>query len=153
VVSQSDQQWDSCVQRIDALFADATRPDHFTNYTHCCECSDSDDFFQGHTPETLAALMNPPETLPYAFLTEQAFHYYMPAFIRMLARTGEDYCVGEILFFLENRLDTFTNEQRSAIRDALYLVYERSQAQIHSSLWDYETIWRILNRLDEAPTD
>lgn len=147
------EQWDECLRRVDELFARAHRPEHFTNHTHCCECSDSDDFFQEHTPATLAVLMVPPETLPSSFLTEQAFHYFMPAFIRMLARTGSDYCVGEILFLLENKLDTFNQEQRAVIRDALYLVYDHSQAEIHSSVWDYESLWRILNRLDEASSN
>lgn len=146
-------QWDGCVRRVDELFAHVRRPEHFTDHTHCCECSDSDDFFQKHTPATLAALTDPPETLPYSFLTEHAFHYFMPAFIRMLARTGSDYCVGDMLFFLENKLDTFTQEQRAVIRDALYLVYDRSQAEIHSSVWDYESLWRILNRLDGASSN
>jgi len=140
--------WTPYLDRIDRAFARAERPEHFTNYTHCCECSDSDEFFQALTPDQLLALPDPPETLPFAFLTEPAFYYYMPAFARMLTRSGDRYCVGDILFFIENRLHAFDDAQRSAIRNLLYAVYDRLKPEIEATPFDYPMVWRILNQLD-----
>jgi len=58
--------------------------------------------------------------------------------------------VGEVLFHLENRWQTFGPDQRAALRDLLYLVYERLHDEIHASAFDYEILWRILNALDEV---
>ena len=73
----------------------------------------------------------------------------MPSLARMAAREGRDYCLGDILFHLESRLDSFTAEQRRAVRHYLYTLYDRLQPQIHRQVFDYETTWRILNRLDQ----
>jgi hypothetical protein len=144
--------WTPYIEPIDGAFAGAERPEHFTNYTHCCECSDSDEFFQNLTPQQLLDLPDPPETLPFAFLTEPAFYYYMPAFARMLTRSGERYCVGDILFFIENRIWTFDEPQRAAFRDLLYAVYERLAPEIEATPFDYPMVWRILNELDGPPS-
>jgi hypothetical protein len=134
---------------IDEAFGDTRRPEHFTKYQHCCECFESDEFFQGHTPATLPGTEQPPECLPIAFLTPHAFGYFMPALMRMAARGGEKYCLGDILFHVEIRLDRFTVDQRRAVRDLLYAIYDELQSQIHGAVFDYEAVWRILNRLDE----
>ena len=68
----------------------------------------------------------------------------MPALARRMTRGGEEYCVGDILFHIENRLDTFTPEQLSAIRDLLYVTYEALHDEIHDSAFDYEMVWRVL---------
>jgi hypothetical protein len=142
-----DAGWDETFAAIDAAFADATRPEHFTNIEHCCECADEDAFFQGHTPESLAEQLYP-ETIGLAFLTQDAFAYFLPALVRMLPRSFPHYCVGDVLFHVENRLDTLTPTQRAAIRDLLYLTYEKKKAEIDASPFDYEQIWRMLNDLD-----
>jgi hypothetical protein len=142
-----DAEWEVAFAAIDAAFAGAARPDHFTEYTHCCECADEDAFFQGHTPESLGEELYP-ETIGLAFLTKEAFDYLLPALARMLPRSFPHYCIGDVLFHVENRLDTFSHAQRAAIRDLLYLTYEKKKAEIDASPFDYEQIWRMLNDLD-----
>jgi hypothetical protein len=145
----SENDWTQCIEPIDGAWSSAERPEHFTNFTHCCECSDSDEFFQNVTWQQLVELPDYPETLPFAFLTEPAFHYYMPAFARMLTRSGDRYCVGDILFHIENRIWTFDEPQRTAFRDLLYAVYEYLAPEIEATPFDYPMVWRILNQLDE----
>jgi len=142
--------WTPYLDPIDRAWARAERPERFTSFAHCCECSDADAFFQALTPNQLLALPDYPERLPFAFLTEPAFHHYMPAFARMMTRTGERYCVGEILFFIENRVHAFDDGQRAAFRDFLYAVYERLGPQIEATPFDYPMVWRILNELDAS---
>jgi hypothetical protein len=93
---------------------------------------------------------DPPETLPLSFLTDDAFRYLLPGIIRWLPRTGQQYCVGDVLFHVENRLHTFNPDQRAALRDLLYVVYDRLEAEIRAAAFDYPTIWRILNELDKT---
>jgi hypothetical protein len=142
--------FDEAIAAIDRAFAGAQRPKHFTNYTHCCECSEEDIWFSQQTPESIEAVAHP-ETIGVSVLTNEAFHYFMPAFARRMTRGGEEYCVGDILFHIENRIDTFNPEQLSAIRDLLYVTYEELHDEIHESPFDYEWIWRVLNQLDATP--
>lgn len=146
--------WAEIFSAIDRAFADAPRPEHFTNHVHCCECAESDEYFQDQTPETLA-LEKHPETLPLCFLTDEGMHYFLPALVRMIPRKFPEYSLDTVLFHLENRLHTFNAEQLAAVRDLLYFTYEQMKPDIEESAFDYETIWRMLNRLDElvsAPT-
>jgi hypothetical protein len=145
-----DPDWSRAFAAIDHAFAGTPRPDHFTSHTHCCECAETDAFFQAHTPGTFGALTDPLETMPVAFLTQDAFAYLAPGILRYLARTGEHYNTGDVLFHLENRWQTFTPEQQSALRDLLYIAYERLKSEIEATPFDYHTLTRILTALDEV---
>jgi hypothetical protein len=134
---------------IDAAF-DSPRPEKFTDHPDCEECADADEYFSNFTPATIAAVTDAPETLPISFLTNEAFTYLLPGILRWLPRIGQQYCAGDVLFHVENRLHTFDPDQRAAIRDLLYVVYDRLKPEIESTPFDYPTIWRILNELDSA---
>jgi hypothetical protein len=99
VTGQSMKVTDA-IAAIDRAFARAERPEHFTNFTHCCECSEEDIRWSEMTPEMLA-VERYPETLGIAFLTREAFHYFMPALARRMTRGGEEYAVGDVLFHIE----------------------------------------------------
>ncbi|HUF54507.1 MAG TPA: hypothetical protein VMR52_12140 [Dehalococcoidia bacterium] len=146
----NDSAWATAFAAIDRAFTGAPRPEHFTGHSHCCECSETDIFFQAHTPETFAALTDPLETLPVAFLTEEAFAYLAPGILRYLPRTGEHYNAGDVLFHLEDRWLTFTSAQQTALRDLLYLTYERLASEIEATPFDQHTMTRILNGLDRV---
>jgi hypothetical protein len=144
--------FNEAIAGIDNAFAGATRPEHFTNYTHCCECSEEDIRWSEATRDSIEAERYP-ETLGISFLTRDGFHYFMPAFARRMTRGGPEYCVGDIVFHIENRLDQFSAEQLSAIRDLLYVAYEELSAEIDDSPFDYEMVWRVLNQLDGGNPD
>jgi hypothetical protein len=139
----------SAYAAIDAAF-DSPRPEKFTDHPYCEECADAHEYFRDFTPTTIADVTDPPETLPISFLTDQAFSYLLPGILRWLPRTGRQYCVGDVLFHVENRLDTLDAQQRTALRDLLYIVYDRLKSEIESTPFDYPTIWRILNELDRS---
>jgi hypothetical protein len=142
---EADPEWRPAFARIEAAFAGTPRPKHFVQPDHCCECAESDAFFQEHTPLSFGNLVDPIETLPVAFLSEEAFRYLAPGILRFLTRSGEDYGVDGVLFHLENRWQSFDSEQRAAVRDLLSLVSERLQAEIEASAFDAATMSRILD--------
>lgn len=143
-----DRQLEACIAAIDRAFSAVGRPEHFTNHTHCYECQESDDYFHQHSIESLASVSEPFETLPIAFLTDDAFVYFMPALARAMIRSGDDYSADTILPFLELRLHIFDNTQCAALRDLLYAFYERLHDRIHETAFDYSTIARILETLE-----
>ncbi|HYP07880.1 MAG TPA: hypothetical protein VER03_16735 [Bryobacteraceae bacterium] len=112
---------------------------------HCDECFEADEFFQHHTAASLANVVDPPETLPLAFLTEQAFRFMLPALVRMLAKDPQ---ASDVLMLIENRLHILLGEEAAALHDALYALYESRQSDFHDGFYSYETLWRILDRLD-----
>ena len=148
-----DPELSAALASIDRAFAASPRPDKFTDHAYCEECAEADEYFRNFTPVTIADITDPPETLPLSFLTDQAFRYLLPGILRWLPRTGRQYCVGDVLFHVENRLHAFNAEQRAAIRDLLYIAYDRLKSEIESTAFDYPTIRRILNELDRSPDD
>lgn len=148
-MTEPTTNWTPLLEAIDRAF-DVPRPEKFTNHPYCEECADADDYFQAFDPTTFAEVTDGPETLPLSFLTADAFLYLWPAMARWITRSGEQYCLGDVLFHLENRLDTFTPEQKTDTRDLLYAVYDALKPEIEASAFDYECLWRILNGLDEA---
>ena len=144
-------EWTAAFEAIARAFADAARPAKFTDHPFCEECADAHEYFSAFTPVTLAEVIEPPETLPISFLTDDAFAYLLPGMLRWITRTGTQYCVGDVLFHVENRLHALSEEQRAALRDLLYVVYDRLHDRIHETAFDYPMLWRILNVLDGPP--
>ena len=146
-----ENPWTIAFEAIDRALADAPHPEKFTDHQYCEECADAHEYFSAFTPVTLAAVTEPPETLGISFLTDEAFVYLLPGMLRWITRTGTQYCVGDVLFHVENRLHALTADQRTALRDLLYVVYERLHDRIHETAFDYPMLWRILNNLDGPP--
>ena len=59
--------------------------------------------------------------------------------------------MGDVLFHVENHLHNLNAEQRTALRDLLYIVYDRLESEIEQTAFDYTTLWRVLNELDHSP--
>jgi hypothetical protein len=135
---------------VDSAFADCSPPEKFTDHPYCDECAEAHVYFRAFTPASLAEITDPPETLPISFLTDPAFAYLTPGMLRWLPLSGDRYCVGDVLFHVENRLHIFDSKQRSAIRNLLYVVYDLLEHEIRSTAFDYSTIWRILNELEKT---
>jgi hypothetical protein len=130
---------------LDEVCSGVPRPEHFTNHPHCDECFAADEFFLGHTPVSLGVVSDFPETLPLSFLTDDGFRYMLPGIVRMLVR---DCGAVDLLVHFENRLDVFTVEEARALRDVLYTLYDVRSQEFEASLFAYETLWRVLDRLD-----
>jgi hypothetical protein len=119
------------------LFGNATRPQHFTNHTHCCECAEHDETLNAHTPQTIGhdELGNMAWD-PICFATEEAFLYYFPALVRLtLQGHGETYYFDQFLFHVildgprNKRWISFDLEQRLFVVKVLeYMLENRTEA-------------------------
>ncbi len=68
---------------IDAAFMHIQKPEHFTDYTHCDECSEHDNTLRGRTRETLRRKdLGNPGWDPLCFTTEEGIGYLFPALAR-----------------------------------------------------------------------
>ena len=64
------------------LFGGTPRPEHFTNYTHCCECAEHDETLRKETLETLSYDNVRPGWNPLCFISPEGFQYYFPSIVR-----------------------------------------------------------------------
>ena len=68
---------------IDQEFGPCPRPEHFTDYTHCCECSEHDALLRSRDRESLdLAGVGNQGWDPICFITPEGFAYYLPALAR-----------------------------------------------------------------------
>ncbi len=68
------------------------RPEHFTDYTHCCECEEHDATLKARDLETITMdEVGSPGWDPITFCTPQAFAYWMPALARLTLDQPHDY--------------------------------------------------------------
>ena len=126
------------LQAVQQAFAGCRRPDHFTNYKHCEECSEHDEVLRSRDIYTLHIEdVGNPGSDPICFTLPEGFAYYLPALARLtLEEPGEPhgwYGV-QLLFHLcydgrqNQRLLACTAEQRRAVVEFLrYLVEVRAE--------------------------
>ncbi|MDX2029694.1 MAG: DUF6714 family protein [Blastocatellia bacterium] len=83
IVSREDEL---IIDLADAAFADVSRPEHFTNYTHCQECFEHDETMRNAKRGELVINEN---WSPICFLSSQGFQYFMPDFVRLALQSSE----------------------------------------------------------------
>jgi hypothetical protein len=122
------------LEQVREAFASCPRPEHFTNYTHCCECAEHDDVLRSRDLETLSIEdVGNPAWDPICFISPEGFAYYLPALCR-LALSPEDPHRGwygyPFLFHLRYdgpqtvRILACTPEQRRAVAAVLRHILE-----------------------------
>ena len=126
------------------------KPEHFTNYWHCCECAEHDQTLLSCDVDSigLAELGNPGWD-PLCFCSPEGFVYYMPALVRLTLDTLDDPTqsyLDQMLFHLikdgpGNSLVSACNEsQRKFVAAFLeYLISEHSE-QIASEVFASDDI-------------
>jgi len=115
------------------------KPEHFTNYRHCCECAEHDQTLLASDIDSIGLeQLGNPGWDPLCFCSPEGLIYYMPALIRLTVDTidnpRESY-LDQLLFHLikdgpENSLVVACNkEQRRFIAEFLeYLMNEHPVA-------------------------
>jgi hypothetical protein len=121
---------------IDAVrqaFAAEPRPEHFTDYSHCCECAEHDALLASRDLDSLRVEdINNPGWDPVCFVTAEGFRYYLPALVRLAlaSATSEDWYLPQFLFHLigdgpqNRRVVCCTAGQQRAIAAVLWHVVE-----------------------------
>jgi hypothetical protein len=64
------------------------KPEHFTNYRHCCECAEHDETLLAYDVNTIGIeQLGNPGWDPLCFASPEGFLYYLPALIRITLET------------------------------------------------------------------
>jgi hypothetical protein len=136
-------------------FALEPRPQHFTNYLHCCECAEHNDLLASRDLESLRLEdINNAGWDPICFITEEGFRYYLPSLARLAltSSTSTDWYLPQLLFHLigdgpqNRRVRCCSMPQKRAITALLWQVVEtRSELiadyQIEEELQRAIEIW------------
>ena len=121
------------------LLFDISKPEHFTDYRHCCECAEHDQTLLAFDIDTIGLdQLGNPGWDPFCFSSPEGLIYYMPAIVRLTVDTidnpRESY-LDQMLFHLikdgpGNRLVTAcTKEQRNFVAQFLeYLITQHAEA-------------------------
>ena len=124
------------LRRVEVAFAQIARPEHFTNYTHCDECSEHDETLREHDRSTLLPEhVNNPGWDPICFCSPQGKAYLLPTLVRFALEPESSYWQ-QLLFHLEgngpnNALVSFcSKDQRVAIASFLEHLLNTRTAEI-----------------------
>jgi hypothetical protein len=75
------------IQQAKQLF-NIPKPEHFTNYRHCCECAEHDETLLAHDVDSIGReQLGNPGWDPLCFATAEGLVYYLPALIRLTLNT------------------------------------------------------------------
>ena len=110
------------LSKLQDLYATSPKPSRFGTPDHCSECAEHNATLMSHTPESISlAELGNPSWDPICFVDSiDAFRYYLPAFARLSAGTGDDYYLGQFLFHLNaDRIGALDESERCAIADFL----------------------------------
>lgn len=90
------------IKLVREAFALEPRPEHFTNYLHCCECAEHDELLSSRDLQSLKLEdVNNAGWDPICFVTEQGFRYYLPSLVRLaLESRASDWYLPQLLFHL-----------------------------------------------------
>jgi hypothetical protein len=134
------------------LIFNETKPLHFTNYQHCCECAEHDETLVAHDRDSIGLeQLGSPSWDPLCFSSAEGLIYYMPALIRLTLDTignpRETY-LDQMLFHLirdgnDNTLVcACSKEQRDFIAKFLEYLIDNYSAQIDAAVFSTDDILR-----------
>lgn len=87
---------------IDAEFGAVPRPEHFTDFAHCCECAEHDETLRSRDRASLRIEdVGNPGWDPLCFCSAEGIAYFFPALARLALAgpAGESGWYGEQLLF------------------------------------------------------
>ena len=152
-LSTSDRDW---LEEAGRLFS-VSRPAHFTDYRHCCECAEHDETLLANDIDTIGLTeLGNPGWDPLCFCSGPGLLYYTPALIRLSLNTVEDdFYFSQLLFHLDyggrdNRyLQACSDVQRKFIADFVDFMILTYTEQLSGS-FDEDTALRVSEVWSEA---
>jgi len=127
------------IQQAQQLFQ-MPKPEHFTNYRHCCECAEHDETLLAYDVNTIGVeQLGNPGWDPLCFSSVEGFLYYVPALIRITLDTMEkpqERYLDQFLFHLmrdgkdNDVVRACSPEQRAFVAEFLEYLMERYSAEL-----------------------
>lgn len=80
------------------------KPEHFTDFGHCCECAEHDETLLGSSIDKIGIReLGNPGWDPMCFCSAEGMEYYFPALVRLSLETAEsgEFYFDQLLFHLE----------------------------------------------------
>ena len=131
------------IQEAKRLFS-FPKPEHFTEYRHCCECFEHDETLLSHDIDSISIHeLGNPGWDPMCFCSDEGFLYYMPALIRITLNNIKDLqttYLDQLMFHLikdgkGNRLVVAcSKEQRQFVASFLEHLIENHTPEIEMAL-------------------
>lgn len=112
------------IDEVREAFRAEPRPQHFTNYSHCCECAAHNDLLASRDVSSLRLEdVNNAGWDPICFTTSEGFRYYLPALVRLAmdSTTSREWYLPQLLFHLiedgpqNRRVECCTKQQQGEI--------------------------------------
>lgn len=135
------------LDQIREMFAADSRPEHFTDYTHCEECADHNETLKKYDRYTIPLdELNNPGWDPVCFLKPEAFRYVFPRLCELAYGMNKEYYLDQFLFHLENNVNLLTKAEKDKVYELLVDIYSGNSAEIDANL-DKPNIDRVSERL------
>jgi hypothetical protein len=125
---------DEILTGLNAAFAGCQRPEHFTDFRHCCECAEHDGVLRARDRDTLSIEdVGNPGWDPLCFASADGLLYYMPALARLALDSAveqSNWYVPQLIFHLTYEADgnrilaASSTPQRRAVVDLLRHISE-----------------------------
>lgn len=72
------------LSQLNAAFGDCARPEHFTDFKHCCECAEHDELLRSRDLHSLRVQdIGNPGWDPLCYTSAEGLLYYLPALGRL----------------------------------------------------------------------
>lgn len=134
------------------LTFDVAKPQHFTNYRHCCECAEHDETLSAHDQDSIGLQqLGSPGWDPLCASSVEGLIYYMPALVRLTLDTidnPQETYLDQLLFHLiqdgeDNRLvRACSREQKEFIARFLEYLIDTHSAEITAGVFRSDDILR-----------
>lgn len=132
------------LKALGEAFRSRSRPEHFTNFGHCCECAEHDELLLARDLSTLRIEdVGNPGWDPVCFTSPEGFAYYLPALARLALdqpAPGFGWYGDQLIWHLvmdgpaNVRVLACTPEQRKAVAAFLQHLIDTRAAQIDHDL-------------------
>ena len=128
------------------------KPDHFTDYRHCCECAEHDQTLLASDIDSIGLeQLGNPGWDPLCFSSPEGMIYYMPALVRLTVDTIDDPSqsyLDQLLFHLikdgpgNSLVSACNDEQRTFIAQFLEHLINDHPHQIAAEVFASDDILR-----------
>jgi hypothetical protein len=144
--TKSEMDWK---EEARIIFA-GPKPEHFSNYQHCCECHEHDQVLLGHDIDSIGLdQLGNPGWDPLCFSNVEGLKYYFPSLVRLTVDTIDsprERYLSQFLFHLikdgpgNNFVVSCTPQQRKFVAGFLEYLIENFGTEINEEVFSADDI-------------